>query len=92
MLAVATSRVKQISSNITDLKCEVTFNAYCQINNYIAAVVNLLFQYFEDTHGQVYVTQTLRIITISKYGMSEDELMDMLSCNSQVCNCVYTTE
>ena len=47
--------------------------------------MNMLFQHFEGTHGQVYVTQALRIITASKYGMSEDELMDILSCNSQVC-------
>ena len=48
------------------------------------ALVNMFFNYVEEKHGQLYVSAVLATITTSKYGLGENELLDILSCNQQV--------
>ena len=44
----------------------------------------MLLTHIENTHGSHFVSSTLRIITASYYGMSEDELLDILTINHEV--------
>ena len=54
--------------------------------------MNLYLEHIEGKHGRRYVTLTLAIITASNYGMTEDELMDILSCNEEVCHVMKWVE
>ncbi len=46
--------------------------------------MDLFLQYIEDTHGRLFVSSTLSLITASYYGMAEEELLDILTYNKEV--------
>ena len=51
--------------------------------NVLAAVFSY-FDHLEDIHGKSYVSSVLSCITAANYGLSESELLDILSCDRRV--------
>lgn len=50
---------------------------------------NLLFQHIEDRHGAILATHVLRYITAARFGLTELELQDLLSCDDELLTMVY---
>ncbi|KAH3887306.1 hypothetical protein DPMN_011322 [Dreissena polymorpha] len=55
----------------------------------IRTCIDGLFQRLEDMHGQIFVSRALGYLTISRSGLTETELEDVLSCDDDVLNDVY---
>lgn len=51
--------------------------------------MNLLFDNIEESHGRIFVSTLLSLVTISNHGMAEDELLDILSCDDEVSRCGF---
>jgi len=47
-------------------------------------VIGCLFSRLEDEHGCAFVSHTLGYITAAKYGLTESELLDVLTCDLKV--------
>ncbi|XP_061173439.1 uncharacterized protein LOC133182609 [Saccostrea echinata] len=52
--------------------------------------INRLFFRLERIHGELFVSRTLGYITAAKSGLSEGEIEDILACDDDVLNDVYT--
>ncbi|XP_067662735.1 NACHT and WD repeat domain-containing protein 2-like [Haliotis asinina] len=55
----------------------------------IRGSINALFSRIEALHGKVFVSRALLYLTLSKTGLTESELEDILSCDDDVLNDVY---
>ncbi|XP_067662722.1 NACHT and WD repeat domain-containing protein 2-like [Haliotis asinina] len=55
----------------------------------IRGSINALFSRIEALHGQIFVSRALAYLTLSKTGLTESELEDILSCDDDVLNDVY---
>lgn len=49
----------------------------------------LLFQHIEERHGAILTTHVLRYITAARFGLTELELMDILSCDDELLTMIY---
>ena len=47
-------------------------------------VIDCLFSKLEEEHGCVFVSHTLGYITATRYGLTECELLDILTCDLEV--------
>ncbi|XP_070204069.1 uncharacterized protein [Littorina saxatilis] len=52
--------------------------------------INMMFAELEKSHGETLVSRALAYLTISQSGLTETELEDILSCDDDVLNDVYT--
>lgn len=52
-------------------------------------LVNQRFSTLEELHGEVTVMEICRYITASHYGLTEAEILDLLSCNNAVLQYTY---
>ncbi|XP_071093650.1 NACHT and WD repeat domain-containing protein 2-like [Haliotis cracherodii] len=55
----------------------------------IRGSINALFSRVEGLHGKILVSRALAYLTLSKTGLTESELEDILSCDDDVLNDVY---
>eukprot|EP00794_Sanderia_malayensis_P012962 gene12962-14292_t len=55
----------------------------------VRGAISSLFERIERQHGRVFVRHALSYITVSKNGLTESELEDVLSCDEQVLEDVY---
>ncbi|XP_046556841.1 NACHT and WD repeat domain-containing protein 2-like [Haliotis rubra] len=55
----------------------------------VRGCINTLFQRIEELHGKILVERALGYLTLSRSGLSETELEDILSCDDDVLNDVY---
>ncbi|XP_046337848.2 NACHT domain- and WD repeat-containing protein 1-like isoform X2 [Haliotis rufescens] len=55
----------------------------------IRGSINALFSRVEGLHGKIFVSRVLAYLTLSKTGLTESELEDILSCDDDVLNDVY---
>ena len=54
-------------------------------------VIDCLFSELEDEQGCVFVSHALGYITTAKYGLTESELLDVLTCDADVSTKNITT-
>ncbi|KAK7479964.1 hypothetical protein BaRGS_00028791, partial [Batillaria attramentaria] len=52
--------------------------------------INVMFSELETMHGKTFVSRALGYLTVSRGGLTETELEDVLSCDDDVLNDVYT--
>ena len=50
-----------------------------------AAMLESLFDDLEATHGKVLVSHVLAYLTAAQFGLSEPEILDILSTDEEVC-------
>nr|XP_006819758.1 PREDICTED: leucine-rich repeat and WD repeat-containing protein KIAA1239-like [Saccoglossus kowalevskii] len=55
----------------------------------VKELVQSVFEKLEDTFGKCLVSHVLGYITVSRYGLSENELEDIMSCDDEVLNDLY---
>ncbi|XP_077999411.1 NACHT domain- and WD repeat-containing protein 1-like [Glandiceps talaboti] len=48
-----------------------------------------IFQHMEEKYGSLVVQHTMRYLTATNHGITEIELLDLLSCNDEIINTVY---
>ena len=46
--------------------------------------INYKLDRMENRHGRLLVSHALSLVTASRFGLSENELLDILSCDEQV--------
>ncbi|KAK6192030.1 hypothetical protein SNE40_003581 [Patella caerulea] len=79
---------------------KLSFDEACQWTSYsnrdttvlettVRGIVNHLFSRVEALHGKMLVSRALGYLTLSKSGLTEAELEDILSCDDDVLNDVY---
>ncbi|XP_069171975.1 NACHT domain- and WD repeat-containing protein 1 isoform X2 [Procambarus clarkii] len=51
--------------------------------------INVVFDHLEHTYGQVEVSHTLGYLTAAKHGLSDSEMIDILSCDETVLEKVF---
>nr|KAG5689073.1 hypothetical protein BaRGS_010607 [Batillaria attramentaria] len=51
--------------------------------------INVMFTRMEGLHGKTFVERALGYLTVSRGGLTETELEDVLSCDDEVLNSVY---
>ncbi|XP_041349706.1 NACHT domain- and WD repeat-containing protein 1-like [Gigantopelta aegis] len=56
----------------------------------IGQSINTLFEKIEKLHGKIFVSKALGYLTISKSGLSDSELEDVLSCDDDVLDELFT--
>ena len=54
----------------------------------VKGLIGAFFQRLERYHGVVFVSYVFGLLAASKYGLSEDELLDMLSCQDKLLDTV----
>ena len=68
--------------------CRPCINSLASYNNIFtpsfAGVIDCLFSELEDERGCVFVSHALGYITAAKYGLTESELLDILTCDADV--------
>ncbi|KAK3095279.1 hypothetical protein FSP39_012657 [Pinctada imbricata] len=62
------------------------------LENSLRMAINTQFEQLERKHGQTFISHTLGYVTAARYGASESELEDVLSCDDEVLNSVYVNE
>ena len=75
-------RVESIIPHVTSCEGESSI-----LNNNIilfADAINYKLDRVENTHGRLFVSRTLSLLTASRFGLSENELLDILSHDRQV--------
>ncbi|XP_067671053.1 uncharacterized protein [Haliotis asinina] len=61
-----------------------------QLKATVQEAVRAFFQRIEENHGRIFTSHTLGYITIARRGLSESELEDILSCDDEVLNEVFS--
>ncbi|XP_041349253.1 NACHT domain- and WD repeat-containing protein 1-like [Gigantopelta aegis] len=60
------------------------------LQNTVRGSIDALLARVEQLHGKLFVSHALAYLTLSKSGLTESELEDILSCDDEVLNDVYT--
>ena len=56
----------------------------------LSGLIDMLFQRLETKYGKVFVRHALGYITASKKGLSVSELEDILSCDDEVLEKIFS--
>ena len=62
-----------------------SFSHVTMIEESVPAIVEALFIKVEENVGYAFVSHSLAYITAAKSGLSEAELMELLTCDDEVC-------
>ena len=62
-----------------------SFSQVTMIEESVPAIVEALFIKVEENVGYAFVSHSLAYITAAKSGLSEAELMELLTCDDEVC-------
>ncbi|XP_048252371.1 NACHT and WD repeat domain-containing protein 2-like [Haliotis rufescens] len=68
-----------------------SFTPVCEtvLESTVRGCIKMLFLKLERAHGRMFVSRALGYLTISRRGLTESELEDILSCDDDVLNDVY---
>ncbi|XP_006814909.1 NACHT domain- and WD repeat-containing protein 1-like [Saccoglossus kowalevskii] len=54
--------------------------------------IHRIFQHLEEKYGSIIVQHTIRYLTAPNHGITEIEILDLLSCNDEVINAIYPNQ
>ena len=72
---------------VTEVLCNQSLNevaCYCKVYIFVAECITSIFKKLEQKHGKILVQRALGYLSLSKNGLSETEMEDLLSLDDHV--------